>query len=136
MQKCLQKSTSIHDCFKALSQQEIEVDLLNLIKQSQQKSSQIEIQVNSYYHSGYSKLTQYNRKKKQDVTTKCYRKICHYLQVKSSCSKKTVVMITIIILSNSEKAMAPHSSTLAWKTPWTEEPGRLQSMGLQCIRHD
>ena len=30
-----------------------------------------------------------------------------------------------------EKAMAPHSSTLAWKLPWTEEPGRLQSMGLQ-----
>ena len=29
-----------------------------------------------------------------------------------------------------EKAMAPHSSTLAWKVPWTEEPGRLQSMGL------
>ena len=30
----------------------------------------------------------------------------------------------------SEKAMAPHSSTLTWKIPWTEEPGRLQSMGL------
>ena len=30
-----------------------------------------------------------------------------------------------------EKAMAPHSSTLAWEIPWTEEPGRLQSMGLQ-----
>ena len=29
----------------------------------------------------------------------------------------------------SEKAMAPHSSTLAWRIPWTEEPGRLQSMG-------
>ena len=29
-----------------------------------------------------------------------------------------------------EKAMAPHSSTLPWKIPWTEEPGRLQSMGL------
>ena len=29
-----------------------------------------------------------------------------------------------------EKAMATHSSTLAWKIPWTEEPGRLQSMGL------
>ena len=28
-----------------------------------------------------------------------------------------------------EKEMAPHSSTLAWKTPWAEEPGRLQSMG-------
>ena len=31
--------------------------------------------------------------------------------------------------------MAPHSSTLAWKIPWTEEPGRLQSMGLQKGGH-
>ena len=30
-----------------------------------------------------------------------------------------------------EKEMATHSSILAWRTPWTEEPGRLQSMGLQ-----
>ena len=36
----------------------------------------------------------------------------------------------------SEKAMAPHSSTLAWKIPWTEEPGRLQSMRLQRVGHD
>ena len=35
-----------------------------------------------------------------------------------------------------EKAMAPHSSTLAWKIPWTEEPGRLQSMGLQRVGYD
>ena len=35
-----------------------------------------------------------------------------------------------------EKEMATHSSTLAWKIPWMEEPGRLQSMGLQRIRHD
>ena len=35
-----------------------------------------------------------------------------------------------------EKEMAIHSSTLAWKTPWTEEPGRLQSMGLRRVRHD
>ena len=35
-----------------------------------------------------------------------------------------------------EKAMAPHSSTLAWKIPWMEEPGRLQSMELQRVRHD
>ena len=32
--------------------------------------------------------------------------------------------------------MAPHSSTLAWKIPWTEEPGRLQSIGLLRVRHD
>ena len=35
-----------------------------------------------------------------------------------------------------EKAMAPHSSTLAWKIPWTEEPGRLQSMGSLIVGHD
>ena len=36
----------------------------------------------------------------------------------------------------SEKAMAPHSSTLAWKIPWTEELGRLQSMGSLRVGHD
>ena len=35
-----------------------------------------------------------------------------------------------------EKEMANHSSTLAWKIPWTEEPGRLQSMGSQKVGHD
>ena len=36
----------------------------------------------------------------------------------------------------SEKAMAPHSSTLAWKIPWAEEPGRLQSMESLGVGHD
>ena len=36
----------------------------------------------------------------------------------------------------SEKAMATHSSTLAWKIPWTEEPGRLQSLGSLRVGHD
>jgi len=35
-----------------------------------------------------------------------------------------------------EKAMALHPSTLAWKIPWMEEPGGLQSMGLLRVRHD
>ena len=35
-----------------------------------------------------------------------------------------------------EKEMATHSSILAWKIPWMEEPGRLQSMGLQRLGHD
>ena len=35
-----------------------------------------------------------------------------------------------------KKAVAPHSSTLAWKIPWTEEPGRLQSMGSLRVGHD
>ena len=35
-----------------------------------------------------------------------------------------------------EEGMATHSSILAWNIPWTEEPGRLQSMGLQRVRQD
>ena len=35
-----------------------------------------------------------------------------------------------------EKEMATHSSTIAWKIPWTEEPDRLQSMGSQRVGHD
>ena len=35
-----------------------------------------------------------------------------------------------------EKGMPTHSSILAWKIPWTEDPGGLQSMGLQRVRHD
>ena len=35
-----------------------------------------------------------------------------------------------------EKEMATHSSILAWKIPWTEEPGRVQSMGSQRVGHD
>ena len=37
---------------------------------------------------------------------------------------------------HSKKAMAPHSSTLAWKIPWMEEPGGLQSMGSLRVGHD
>ena len=35
-----------------------------------------------------------------------------------------------------EKEMATHSNILAWKIPWTEEPGRLQSLGSQRVRHN
>ena len=35
-----------------------------------------------------------------------------------------------------EKGMATHSSIIAWRTPWTEEPSGLQSMGLQRVRHN
>ena len=44
--------------------------------------------------------------------------------------------ITTPLVLHMEKAMAPHSSTLAWKIPWTKEPGRLQSMGSLRVGHD
>ena len=54
--------------------------------------------------------------------------------------QKTVLYISVSFAVSytglSEKAMVPHSSTLAWKIPWMEEPGGLQSMGSWRVRHD
>ena len=44
--------------------------------------------------------------------------------------------IYILLTLLAEKAMAPHSSTPAWKLPWMEEPGGLQSVGSLRVRHD
>ena len=62
----------------------------------------------------------------------------HILLTSPTCPKfgKFMDLTWRLIGVPSEKAMAPHSSTLAWKIPWTEEPGRLQSMGSQRVRHD
>ena len=44
--------------------------------------------------------------------------------------------LALCVFTVVEKAVAPHSSTLAWKIPWTEEPGGLQSMGSRRVGHD
>ena len=49
-------------------------------------------------------------------------------------NKKSLIQIVYGV--RVPKAKAPHSSTLAWKIPWTEEPGRLQSMGSLRVRHN
>ena len=46
------------------------------------------------------------------------------------------ILLHMTIQFSPEKAMASHSSTLAWKIPWTEEPRRLRSMGLLRVGHD
>ena len=51
-------------------------------------------------------------------------------------SRDITLLTNVHIVKAMEKAMAPHSSTLAWEIPWTEEPGRLQSMGSLRVRHD
>ena len=50
--------------------------------------------------------------------------------------KKFMYLFTFVCVGSSEKAMATHSSTLAWQIPWTEEPGRLQFMGSLGVGHD
>ena len=50
--------------------------------------------------------------------------------------ENSVYSFRVLSVSYMEKAMAPHSSTLAWKIPWMEEPGRLQSMGSLRVGHD
>ena len=51
-------------------------------------------------------------------------------------SRDITLPIKVPLVKTSEKAMAPHSSTLAWKIPWTEEPGRPQSMGSLRVGQD
>ena len=46
------------------------------------------------------------------------------------------LFIILPLIMNTEKAMAPHSSTLAWKIPWTEEPGGLQSVESIRVGYD
>ena len=58
------------------------------------------------------------------------------LESKNKNGGWVVYGIINMYLQHSEKAMAPHSSTLAWKIPWMEEPGRLQPMGLRRVGHD
>ena len=55
-------------------------------------------------------------------------------KARNTVLKRTCIVITVI--HDFKKAMAPHSSTLAWKIPWTEEPGRLQSMGALRVGHN
>ena len=63
---------------------------------------------------------------------KCLRCVCVCVCV-CVCA---CVLATFLLASITEKAMAPHSSTLAWKTPWMEEPGKLQSMGSLRVGDD
>ena len=51
-------------------------------------------------------------------------------------SQLCLANIYYVLVVHIEKAMAPNSSALAWKIPWTEEPGRLQSMGSLRVGHD
>ena len=57
-------------------------------------------------------------------------------QIKSISSSVLSFLYGATLTSIPKKAMAPHSSTFAWKTPWMAEPGRLQSMGLLRVGHN
>ena len=54
----------------------------------------------------------------------------------SACQIQETQEIQVLSLDSLEKQMVTHSSILAWKIPWAEEPGGLQSMGSQRVRHD
>ena len=57
-------------------------------------------------------------------------------QKRDKCSEGVQVLVLDVSEIQEEKAMAPHSSTVAWKIPWMEEPGGLQSMGSHRVGHD
>ena len=61
---------------------------------------------------------------------------CHFLLQGIFLTQGWNLHLLCLLHWQVEKAMAPHSSTLAWKIPWTEEPGGLQSMGSLWVGHD
>ena len=66
---------------------------------------------------------------KKDLNIKITRdKEGHYIMIKGSIQEEDITIVNIYA-PNTEKAVAPHSSILAWKIPWMEEPGGLQFMG-------
>ena len=74
---------------------------------------------------------------------RCYSRDCHCWEIQETgslllCWQRChpMPMNKQMLGWKMEKAMAPHSSTLAGKIPWTEEPSRLQSMGSLRVRHD
>ena len=63
-------------------------------------------------------------------------KVCYVLKIQGVIDMPFMPPKFYDVREDSEQIMAPHSSTFAWKIPWTEEPGGLQSMGFLEIRHD
>ena len=61
-----------------------------------------------------------------------YEVVCTLFSVILKCALGIFQVVLLVM----EKAMSTHSSTLAWNIPWTEEPGRLQSMGSLRVGHD
>ena len=70
-----------------------------------------------------------------EFRTNVYTEICKRDSLGLSPSFPSLLLSSFLI-HLTEKAMAPHSSPLAWKIPWMEEPGRLQSMGSRRVGHD
>ena len=74
----------------------------------------------------------------------CPRAIINSAAVNIAVHVSLSILVSLVCMPSSgiaglygrEKAMATHSSTLAWEVPWTEEPGRLQSMGSQRVGHN
>ena len=68
----------------------------------------------------------------------CFRVYSHvgYYRVSSRVPYATWQVLIVIYFMYHEEAMATHSRILAWRIPWTEEPGGLHSMGSQRVKHN
>ena len=99
-------------------------------------------QLSSSVASPDSKILYDNKIRAHSLEIECASGVdCCFGLIKTCCFLNSYNFIWWIVLVTcsadfAEKAMATHSSTLAWTIPWTEEPGRLWSMGSLRVRHD
>ena len=92
-----------------------------------------------YFLKNNPTSTQYSRKNISKIIRPLPGKYSSPPQLPPACKEALIFPLALfcsLLLFISEKAVAPHSTTLAWKIPWTEEPGGQQSMGSLRVGHD
>ena len=111
-------------------EEELKSLLMRMKEESEKAGLKLNIQKRKIIASGPITPWQIDRKKVETMADFIF--LGSKVTADSDCSNE----IKRLLVLGMEKAMATHSSTLAWKIPWAEEPGRLQYMGSQGVGHD
>ena len=122
------------------SEEELKSFLMKVKEESEKVGLKLNIQITKIMASGPITSWQIDGETMETVTD--FILLGSKVTADSDCSHEITRRlllgrkVTTNLDSISEKAMAPHSSTLAWKIPWMQEPGRLQSMGSLRVSHN
>ena len=120
----------------AESKEELKTLLMNIKEENEKDGLKLNIQKTKIMTSGPITSWQIEGGKLQTVTDFIF--LSSKITADSDCSHeiKRHLLLGRKVMTSLNSVVATHSSILAWRIPWTEEPGRLQSMGSQRVGHD
>ena len=132
---CSDISTTSGFTLMAESKEELK-SLLMSVKDESEKAAENNIQKAKTMASGPITSGQIDGEKVETVTDSIF--LSSKITADSDCSHeiKRHLLLGKKVMTSLNSVVATHSSILAWRIPWTEEPGRLQSMGPQRVGHD